>query len=67
MMNMKTLTLKCPDSLYAELDAYVQAGWVRDRSSAVIDALRRFLESHKPELIASQIRKDVEWGLRGDD
>ena len=64
---MKTMTIACPDSLYAELDSFVDQGWAKDRDDAVLAALRRFLESHKPDLIRSQIRADVEWGLHGKD
>jgi metal-responsive CopG/Arc/MetJ family transcriptional regulator len=64
---MKTITISCPDSICAQLDAFVEKGWAKDRDGAVIDALRRFLESHRPDLIRSQIQADVKWGLRGDD
>ena len=64
---MKMLTIECPDALYGELDAFVDQGWAKDRQEALIDALRRFLESHKPDLLRSQINADVEWGLHGDD
>jgi hypothetical protein len=45
----------------------VHAGRVADEQQALIEALRRFLESHRPELIESQILADVEWGLDGED
>lgn len=34
---------------------------------AVLDALRRFLESHREELMEDSIRQDLEWGLTGDE
>ena len=48
-----------------QLQALVAAGWVKDANHATVEALRRFLESHRPDLLEEQIRKDVEWGLHG--
>jgi hypothetical protein len=45
----------------------VREGWVADQQQAMIEALRRFLDSHRPELIESQVLADVEWGLHGKD
>ena len=64
---MKTLTIECPDSLADRLERLVQAGWVADEQQAMIEALRRFLDSHRPEIIESQVLADVEWGLHGND
>jgi hypothetical protein len=33
----------------------------------MLDALRRFVESHQTELMEHFIREDVEWGLHGDE
>jgi Arc/MetJ-type ribon-helix-helix transcriptional regulator len=64
---MKSITVECPDQLHDQLQKLVQAGWVKDQQEALIEALRRFLDSHRPELQEAQVLKDVEWGLRGDD
>ena len=45
----------------------VEAGWFRDVDELVLDALRRFIESHRGELIERFIREDVDWGLYGDE
>lgn len=37
------------------------------KKSVIAEALRRFLETHRPELMEMFIREDVEWGLRGKD
>jgi metal-responsive CopG/Arc/MetJ family transcriptional regulator len=66
-MSMKTITVTCPDALHAQLDQFIEQGWARDLNQAILEALRRFLESHRPELTRAQIEKDVEWGLHGDD
>ncbi len=42
----------------------LEAGWFRDINDLFLEALRRYLDSHRPELI---IRQDVKWGLHGRD
>jgi metal-responsive CopG/Arc/MetJ family transcriptional regulator len=64
---MKTMTIECPDELVKELDGYVEEGWAVNSGAAVVEALRRFLESHRPDVIQNQIQADVEWGLKGND
>jgi hypothetical protein len=64
---MKTLNIECPDGLADRLAQLVREGWVADEQQAVIEALRRFLDTHRPALIESQVLADVEWGLHGND
>jgi predicted transcriptional regulator len=64
---MKTLSIQCPDALVERLEELARQGWIGDPQQVVVEALRRFLDSHRPELIASQIKADIEWGLHGDD
>jgi metal-responsive CopG/Arc/MetJ family transcriptional regulator len=64
---MKTMTIECPEKLAMELDGFVKQGWAASTGEAVVEALRRFLESHNPEVIRSQVQSDVMWGLEGDD
>ena len=64
---MKTLTLKCPDQLAEQLENFIKEGWATDADEAMTEALRRFLESHRPEILRSQVLEDVEWGLYGED
>jgi Arc/MetJ-type ribon-helix-helix transcriptional regulator len=56
-----------PVSLFNEAQNLVDAGWFRSFDELVLDALRRFLESHRIELMEEFIRQDVEWGLAGND
>ena len=56
-----------PVSLVNQAQKLVDAGWFRDLDEIVLDALRRFLESHQEELMEDFIRQDVEWGLKGDE
>jgi hypothetical protein len=45
----------------------VEAGWFRSLDEVMLDALRRYVESHRVELMETFILQDVEWGLRGDE
>src|SRR5947199_8106071 len=64
-VDMKSITIECPDQLHDQLESLVQAGWVKDQQEAMVEALRRFLDSHRPELQEMHILKDVAWGLSG--
>ena len=64
---MKSITLECPDQLLQQLQSMVAAGWVKSPEEALLEALRRFLDSHQPELQTRQILNDVEWGLHGTE
>lgn len=62
-----TLTTEVPSSLFEELQALVDAGWSRTVDEIVLEALRKYAESHHEALMADFVREDVEWGLRGRD
>jgi Arc/MetJ-type ribon-helix-helix transcriptional regulator len=69
MKNQQTTTVhtEIPLSLFTQAQNLVEAGWFRSLDEIVVDALRRFLESHRTELMEEFIRQDVEWGLTGHD
>ena len=56
-----------PKNLVTQAQKLVDAGWFRDIDDLFLDALRRFVESHREYLMEEFIREDVEWGLKGDD
>lgn len=62
-----TVQAEVPVRLLAEMEGLVEAGWFRNLNELMLDALRRFVESHRGELMERYIREDVEWGLYGDD
>ena len=62
---MKSIEAKIPDKLNRAIDALVKQGWFPSRDEVVREAIRRFLDAHRPELMEKFIREDVEWGLRG--
>lgn len=62
---MKTIETKISDRLDRAMDALVDGGWFATREQILQEAIRRFLDAHKPELLAQSVREDVEWGLHG--
>jgi Arc/MetJ-type ribon-helix-helix transcriptional regulator len=62
---MKKISIEIPDRVYQEIETLVKDGWFRSREDIIQQALRRFLDSHRPELLEKFIREDIEWGLRG--
>jgi Arc/MetJ-type ribon-helix-helix transcriptional regulator len=69
MGNVETATIQTdvPVRLLTEMQILVEAGWFRDLDELMLNALRRFVESHRAELMERFIREDVEWGLYGDE
>jgi Arc/MetJ-type ribon-helix-helix transcriptional regulator len=62
-----TIQLTLPPRLLQQVRSLIAEGWFRDESDLLFEALRRFLDVHRPELMEHFIREDVEWGLRGED
>lgn len=62
---MKTVEARISDQLDQQIEALVEQGWFRSRDQVLQEAIRRFLESHRPDLMERFVREDVEWGLRG--
>ncbi len=62
-----TIQTKVPGRLLMEMQMLVETGWFRSLDELMLDALRRFVESHRSELLERFIREDIEWGLRGDE
>lgn len=66
---MKTTTVpaELPTQLLTQLQYLIHDGWFEDINDVIVNVLRRFLETHRPELMEHYIREDVEWGLQGKD
>lgn len=62
-----TIQTEVPVRLLTQMHTLVEAGWFRDMDELMLNALRRFLESHRSELMERFIYEDVEWGLSGDE
>ena len=56
-----------PTRLLVEVEALVKSGWFRDLDDLFVEALRRYVDSHRPELTERFQQQDVEWGLHGGD
>jgi Arc/MetJ-type ribon-helix-helix transcriptional regulator len=64
---MKTIQTEVPEQLYKKAQVLVKEGWFRDEKEIFSEAIRRFLDTHRPDLMEKFIREDVEWGLHGQD
>ena len=64
---MKTIQMEVPEQLYEKAMGLVREGWFRDGKDIFSEAIRRFIESHQPELLEKFVRDDVKWGLYGDE
>lgn len=62
-----TIQMTLPPRLHQQLRILVAEGWFRDENDLLFEALRRFLEVRRPELMERFIREDVEWGLHGKE
>ena len=56
-----------PERLLDEAKALVQEGWFEDLDSVLQEALRRYLDAHRSEMLDRFVRDDVAWGLGGKD
>ena len=65
MSTLKTVQAELLEKLYEQLKALIEDGWFTDEKDIITEALRRFLETHRPELMAKFVKEDVEWGLYG--
>jgi Arc/MetJ-type ribon-helix-helix transcriptional regulator len=62
-----TVAAEIPIRLFGEMRSLVDTGWFRDLDELILEALRRYVESHRAELMEDFVKEDVEWGLRGGD
>jgi Arc/MetJ-type ribon-helix-helix transcriptional regulator len=66
-MSEAKMTVTLPPRLAQQAEEQVQAGWFSDVNSLVLEALRRYLETHQAELSEHFLLQDVQWALRGND
>ncbi|MCC6299268.1 MAG: CopG family transcriptional regulator [Anaerolineales bacterium] len=59
--------MKLPSRLAEQVNLHVEEGWFSDLNSLVVEAVRRYLETHNREFAERFILEDVEWGLKGDE
>ena len=58
---------RLPERLLDEAKALVKEGWFQDLDSVLQEALRRYLDAHRSELLDRFVREDIAWGLGGKD
>ncbi|MBI5606009.1 MAG: CopG family transcriptional regulator [Deltaproteobacteria bacterium] len=63
----QSFQMAIPPRLHQQIRFLVEEGWYRDENELLLEALRRFLDSHRPEIMDKFIRNDVEWGLHGQE
>lgn len=56
-----------PVQLRKEMQRLIADGWYMSENDLILDALRRFLATHRTDLLTQQIREDIEWGLYGQE
>lgn len=66
-IQITTIKTEVPIALFTQAQNLVEAGWFSTIDEIVLDALRRFLQSHRLELMENFIQQDVEWGLYGNE
>ena len=66
-METKTIQTHLPPDLVKQMEVFIKEGWFSDIDTLLTDALRRFLDAHRPELMERFIQEDVEWGLHGEE
>ena len=66
-MSTTPMTVHLPPRLVEQMETYIEAGLFSDLDTLIVEALRRYLETHQLELQEYFLRQDVEWGLRGRD
>lgn len=48
---MQTIEIELADQLYKGVNNLVKNGWFRDQNEVLCEAVRKFIESHRHELI----------------
>ncbi len=56
-----------PDQLWQQAQNMIEQGWIINMDSLIIEAMRRYLESHQQTINEQLIREDIDWGLHGKD
>ena len=62
-----TIQMNLPPRLYQQVRRLIADGWYKDENDLFLEAVRRYLDAHRPDLMEQFIREDVEWGLHGKE
>ncbi len=61
------IQMSLPPRLHQQVRHLIAEGWFKDENELMLEALRRFLDTHQPELMEQFIREDADWGLHGNE
>ena len=64
-MTTTTIQTTLPTHLAKQIETLIREGWFPNADVLIAEALRRFLDTHRAELMERFIREDIEWGLYG--
>lgn len=64
---MSAVQANIPDQLIQQAEHFVQAGWSTNLDALIVEAMRRYLDSHRELLSEQFIQEDIDWGLHGQD
>ena len=66
-MSKTTIEVELPPKLADQAISYVEEGWAVSLNELMAEALRRFLDSHDPQVMEQFLKEDIAWGLYGKD
>ena len=58
-IEVATVQTDVPVRLYTEMQMLVETGWFRDLDELMSDALRRFVDSHRGELMERFVLEEI--------
>lgn len=61
------LHTRLPEPLAQQAQSLVDQGWTPNLDALVIEAVRRYCESHAVDWSETFLLEDLDWGLHGDD
>ncbi len=56
-----------PEQMSKQMQLLITEGWFSNMDEILSNALRRFLDSHKPDIMEHFIQEDIDWGLHGTE
>jgi metal-responsive CopG/Arc/MetJ family transcriptional regulator len=62
-MKKESITIELPADLALKLKSYVADGWAASTDEVITEATRRYLWTHRPEVIERHLREDVQMAL----
>lgn len=61
---MKTLSIKTPDNLAAQINDYVKAGFFSSEPDVILAAMSEFLRRNRIDLMERFALEDIEWAKK---